>query len=124
MEDLALKMLEIVIGMFKAHPAMMIAATVATFFVMAQPLLRALVEWTPSSIDNKVLEVLIKVANLLTPFASKRGAKAVRPPDDKIVDSLIEEYDDPAAVPAFMLDALTETQQGLLAKRYVEAATE
>ena len=120
MEDLALKMLSIVIGMFKAHSAVMVAATVASFLVMARPLLRALVEWTPNKVDNKILEVLLKVANLLTPLKTKRGANVVKAPDDEIIDNLLKEYDDPAQVPAFVLGTLTEAQQELLAKKYAE----
>lgn len=120
MEDLALKMVAFVIEMFKTHPAVMVAATVATFVVLAQPLLRALVEWTPNEVDNKILEIVLKVANLLTPLKTKRGTSAVKAPDDEIIANLLKEYDDPAQVPAFVLGTLTEAQQELLAKKYAE----
>lgn len=124
MEELAIKLVGILIGAFKTHPAVMVAATVATFLLMAQPLLRALVEWTPNSVDNKILEVVLRVANILTPHAAKRGAKVVKAADDQVVDKLLEEYKDPAAVPAFVLDTLTEAQQAQLADAYAKAAAE
>ena len=124
MEDLALKMLSIVIGMFKAHPAVMVAATVASFLVMAQPLLRALVEWTPSKVDNKILEVLLKVANLLTPLKTKRGANVVKASDEDIVNNILKKYVDPASVPSFVLETLNSDQKKILADKYVEVATD
>ena len=124
MEELAMKLVGILIDAFKTHPAVMVAATVATFLLMAQPLLRALVEWTPNTVDNKILEIVLRLANILTPHAAKRGAKAVKAADDQVVDKLIAEYKDPAAVPAFVLETLTEAQQERLADAYAKAAAE
>ena len=124
MEEFAFKLAEMLVDAFRAHPWVAVAATVATFVLMAQPLLQALVEWTPTKVDNKILEVVLRLADLLTPHAKKRGARAVKAADDEIVDKLIEEYDDPAAVPAFVLETLTPAQQELLADAYAKAATE
>tara|TARA_R100001510_G_scaffold20242_1_gene17658 strand:- start:246 stop:626 length:381 start_codon:yes stop_codon:yes gene_type:complete len=124
MEELALKMVALVIGMFKSNPAVMIAATVASFIMMAQPLLRALVEWTPNKVDNKVLEIVLKIANLLTPFQNKRGTKAVKATDEDIVNNVLKEYVDPADVPSFVLKTLNVNQKQILADKYVKAATD
>jgi len=124
MEELALKMVAFVINMFKSNPAVMIAATVASFIMMAQPLLRALVEWTPNKVDNKVLEIVLKIANLLTPFQSKRGTKAVKASDEDIVNNVLKEYIDPANVPSFVLETLNNDQKKILADKYVEVATD
>lgn len=60
-----------------AHPYASTVVVAATVVLAAQPLLRALVEWTPNSVDNRVLEWVLKFANLLTPAKSERGAKAI-----------------------------------------------
>ena len=124
MEELALKMVAFVIDMFKANPAVMVAATVASFIMMAQPLLRALVEWTPNKVDNKVLEIVLKIANLLTPLQNKRGTKAVKAYDEDIVNNVLKEYVDPASVPSFVLETLNSDQKKILADKYVEVATD
>jgi len=123
MEDAIVKGIELLIAAFAAHPYVAAAATVAGFIVMAQPLLRALVEWTPNTVDNKILEVVLKIANVLTPAKTKRGAKAEAVSDEKIVINIVEEYKDPAAVPAHVLDTMTEAQREILAKKYEEFAT-
>ena len=124
MEDIAFKFAEIIVDAFKFHPWVAIAGTVAAFVLMAQPLLRALVAWTPNTVDNRILEFVLRVADILTPHAAKRGAKAVKAPDDEIVEKLIEEYKDPADVPAFVLSTLTEAQQSKLADAYAKTATD
>ena len=43
MEEFAFKLAEMLVDAFRAHPWVAVAATVATFVLMAQPLLQALV---------------------------------------------------------------------------------
>lgn len=108
-----------------AATAMAVAGTVAGVVLLAQPLLRALVRWTPNKIDNIALEWLIRLANLLTPRKVQRGESAIANPsasDAKIVANIIAQWGDPANIPAAVLGTLTDEQERLLADAYVDAA--
>lgn len=95
-----------------AHPYAATAVSVATVIVMAQPLLRALVEWTPTEVDNKVLELVLKVANLLTPAKSKRGAAAVRA--DAALEALVADMDADSADAIIREAGLTDEDKAAL----------
>jgi len=81
MTDAIVNVLGSLLPLVKAHPWLATATTVATVLVLSQPLLRALVRWTPTNVDDLVLEVLLKVANLLTPNKVKRGEKVEPAPE-------------------------------------------
>ena len=78
--DAVVNVIGVLLPLAKAHPWLATATTVATILVLSQPLLRALVRWTPTNVDDLVLEVLLKVANLLTPAKVKRGEKVESAP--------------------------------------------
>lgn len=102
-----------------------IAATVASAVLLAQPLLRALVEWTDTDVDNIALRWLLWLANLLTPAKAKRGAKVLGKAerDKAIVAKVVAEYGGAAQVPAFVLETLTTAQKDELAAAYEREAT-
>lgn len=77
--DALINVLGALLPLAKAHPWVAVATTVAGFIVLAQPVLRAIVRWTPNTVDDKVAEVIFKVANLLTPKKVKRGEKVAAP---------------------------------------------
>lgn len=81
--DAVISLLGALLPLAKGHPYVAVAVTVAGFIVLAQPVLRAIVKWTPNGVDDKVAEVVFKIANLLTPKKVVRGekvAKKVEPP--------------------------------------------
>ena len=73
--DAIFKLLAALLPYAKAHPWIAVATTGAGFIVLAQPVLRAIVRWTPNTVDDKVAEVIFKLANLLTPNKVVRGEK-------------------------------------------------
>ena len=76
MEDALLALGKALLPLVAAHPYMAIAISVAGVLLLLQPLLRALVKYTPTKVDDTALEWLLKLANLLTTKSAKRGAKA------------------------------------------------
>ena len=78
--DTVINLLGALLPLAKGHPYVAVAVTVAGFIVLAQPLLRAIVKWTPNEVDDKVAEVVFKIANLLTPKKVKRGEKVTTAP--------------------------------------------
>ena len=102
-----------------------IAATVAGLLLLAQPLLRSLVQWTDNNVDDVALKWVLFVADKLTPTKTVRAAK-VGTKDDvdkKVVDNLVAKYGGAADVPMFVLETMTKAQKDALADRYVDEAT-
>ncbi len=122
--DTVFSFFEAVLPSVKAHPYVAVAVTVAGVVVVAQPLLRALVRWTPNEVDDKILEVVLRVADILTPQSTLRGARAVPASDADIVANIAKKYAGAAKVPAYVMATMTEAQRELLADRYAAEATE
>ena len=113
----------------KAYPPLTVylatAGTIAAIILLAQPVLKALVEWTDTDVDNITLRWVLFVADKLTPTKAKRGAKIATKAeaDRKVVANIVKEYGGAADVPAVVLETLTESQKNALADAYVAVAT-
>jgi len=113
----------------KAYPPLTVylatAGTIAAIVLLAQPVLKALVEWTDTDVDNIVLKWVLFVADKLTPAKAVRGAKIVTKAeaDKKVVANIVKQYGGAADVPPVILDTLTEAQKNALADAYVKDAT-
>ena len=109
----------------KTYPPLTIylatAGTIAAVILLAQPVLKSLVEWT----DNMVLKWVLFVADKLTPSKSVRGAKIATKAevDRRVVANIVKAHGGAADVPAVVLETLTPAQKNALADAYVEEAT-
>ena len=109
----------------KTYPPLTIylatAGTIAAVILLAQPVLKSLVEWT----DTMVLKWVLFVADKLTPSKSVRGAKIATKAevDRRVVANIVKAHGGAADVPAVVLETLTPAQKNALADAYVEEAT-
>lgn len=113
----------------KAYPPLTIylatAGTIAAVILLAQPVLKALVEWTDTDVDNIALKWVLFVADKLTPSKSVRGAKVATKAeaDRKVVANIVKAHGGAADVPVVVLETLTEAQKNALADAYINEAT-
>lgn len=113
----------------KTYPPLTIylatAGTIAAVILLAQPVLKSLVEWTDTDVDNMVLKWVLFVADKLTPSKSVRGAKIATKAevDRRVVANIVKAHGGAADVPAVVLETLTPAQKNALADAYVEEAT-